>query len=139
MRKEKKKNRIRIFARNWDFQFRLNSRGIKWDTWKYHQPPFNLAITFIIIGGRGGRRIEVRAHSFQFYSARSHLPPPLPAPFHFTGERRKGRKNSEDGMGRVSSFPGLKARPFELGFSTGISASRSTIPEMHTNATALCV
>lgn len=48
--------------------------------------------------GRGSR---IRAHSFQFYSTRSR-------PFH-TGER----KNPRDGE-RVSSFPGLKARPLEL-------------------------
>lgn len=72
--------------------------------------------------------------------------------FNFTARDRvpfthRGKEESEGWRARVSSFPGLKARPFELslslslspGFSTGISASRSTIPEMHTNATALRV
>lgn len=75
--------------------------------------------TFIIIGGRGSR---ICAHSFQFYSTRS--PHPL---------SHRGEEESEGWRARFQLSRLKSSAVRALGFSTSISASRSTIPEMHTN------
>lgn len=75
--------------------------------------------TFIIIGGRGSR---ICAHSFQFYSTRS--PHPL---------SHRGEEESEGWRARFQLSRLKSSAVRALGFSASISASRSTIPEMHTN------
>lgn len=83
--------------------------------------------TFIIIGGGGGEGIENPCAQF---SILQHAIASL---------SHRGEEESEGWRARFQ-LARLKSSAAQApGFSTSISASRSTIPEMHTNATALRV